>query len=195
MFGRDNGPRYSSYRLATTMVLHAFAGHTPTFHASAFVHPQAVLIGEVSIGPESSIWPNTTLRGDDAPIVIGAQTSIQDGSTIHATEGDSKTVVGSRVTVGHNVILHGCQIGDDCLIGMGSIVLDNAVVESGSFVAAGTLVAPGKVVKSGTLVMGNPMRVVRQCRPKDLEWIAHSWRAYVKRSREYLAQASTKTAG
>ncbi len=172
------------------MVLQAFAGYRPSLDSSAFVHPQAVLIGEVRIGAESSVWPNATLRGDDAPIEIGAQTSIQDGSTIHATEGDSKTVVGSRVTVGHNVILHGCQIGDDCLIGMGSILLDNAVVEPGSFVAAGTLLPPGKVVRSGTLVMGNPMRVVRQCTQRDLEWIAHSWQAYVKRSREYLAESS-----
>ncbi|MGB1014244.1 MAG: gamma carbonic anhydrase family protein [Nannocystaceae bacterium] len=175
------------------MVLQAFAGHQPKLDPSAFVHPQAVVIGEVHVGAESSVWPNATLRGDDAAIVIGAQTSVQDGSTVHATEGDSKTVIGSRVTVGHNVILHGCQIGDDCLIGMGSIVLDNAVVEPGSFVAAGTLVAPGKVVRSGTLVMGNPMRVLRRCTDKDLLWIAHSWQAYVKRSREYLAEAAASS--
>ncbi len=166
--------------------IEALAGVAPRIDDSAFIHRAAVVIGDVTIGPESSVWPNVTLRGDDAPILVGAQSSIQDGSTVHATEGESATTVGSRVTVGHNVILHGCTIGDDCLIGMGSILLDNAVVEPWAFVAAGTVVPPGKVVRSGTLVMGNPMRVVRECRDKDREWIVHSWRAYVKRSREYL---------
>lgn len=168
--------------------IESFAGVAPRIDARAYVHPAAVLIGDVTVGPESSIWPNATLRGDDAPIVIGARTSIQDGATIHATEGESRTVVGARVTVGHNALLHGCTIGDDCLIGMGSILLDNAVVEPWAFVAAGTLVPPGKVVRAGTLVMGNPMRVVRDCGERDREWIAHSWRAYVKRAAEYLAR-------
>lgn len=165
----------------------AFRGKLPQADASAFIHPAAVLIGEVSIGAESSIWPAAVLRGDDGPILIGAQTSIQDGSVIHATEGQSHTTVGSRVTVGHKVLLHGCTIGDDCLIGMGSILLDNAVVEPWAFVAAGTLVPPGKVVRSGTMVMGNPMRVVRTLTEKDREWIVHSWTSYVRRGREYLA--------
>ena len=165
----------------------AFRGKVPQVDAAAFVHPAAVLIGEVSIGAESSIWPAAVLRGDDGPIVIGAQTSIQDGSVIHATEGQSHTTVGSRVTVGHKVLLHGCTIGDDCLIGMGSVLLDNALVEPWAFVAAGTLVPPGKVVRSGTMVMGNPMRVVRSLTEKDREWIVHSWTSYVRRGREYLA--------
>jgi gamma-carbonic anhydrase len=118
--------------------------------------------------------------------VIGSQTSIQDNSVIHCTEGWSWTRVGDRVTIGHSVILHGCTIHDDVLIGMGSILLDNAVVESGALVAAGTLVPPGKIVKSGTVVAGNPMKVLRECRDKDREMIAHGWRAYVERAGEYL---------
>jgi carbonic anhydrase/acetyltransferase-like protein (isoleucine patch superfamily) len=169
-------------------MLEAFKGKLPRIDAAAFVHPAAVLIGEVSVGPESSIWPAAVLRGDDGPIVIGAQTSIQDGSVIHATEGVSHTTVGSRVTVGHKVVLHGCTIGDDCLIGMGTILLDNAVIEPWSFVAAGTLVPPGKVVRSGTMVMGNPMRVVRELTQKDRDWIVHSWSAYVARGRDYRAE-------
>lgn len=168
-------------------MLEAFQGKWPRLDAAAFVHPAAVLIGDVTVGAESTIWPAAVLRADDGPIVIGTQTSIQDGSVIHATEGVSKTTVGSRVTVGHKVVLHGCTIGDDCLIGMGAILLDNAVIEPWSFVAAGTLVPPGKVVRSGTMVMGNPMRVVRELTQKDRDWIVHSWNAYVKRGREYLA--------
>ena len=171
-------------------MLEPFDGTSPRVHASAYVHPRAVLIGDVEIGPESSVWPNVTLRGDDGPILIGARSSIQDNSVIHCTEGLSHTSVGERVTVGHSVVLHGCTIHDDVLIGMGAVVLDNAIIEPWALVAAGTLVPPGKVVRSGTLVAGNPMKVMRECRERDREMIASSWQAYVKRSREYLAAAA-----
>ncbi|MFV8749558.1 gamma carbonic anhydrase family protein [Nannocystaceae bacterium ST9] len=169
-------------------MLEPHAGKFPQFAATAFVHDAAVLIGDVEIGEQSSIWPHVTLRGDDGPIRIGSQTSIQDNSVIHCTEGWSFTSVGSRVTVGHSVILHGCTIHDDVLIGMGSVVLDNAIVERGALVAAGTLVPPGKRVAAGTLVAGNPMRVVRECGVKEREMIEQGWRAYVKRAAEYLAK-------
>ncbi|PRQ01141.1 gamma carbonic anhydrase family protein [Enhygromyxa salina] len=166
-------------------MIEPFAGKHPQIHPSAFVHAAAVLIGDVEVGAESSIWPNVTLRGDDGPILIGSQTSIQDNSVIHCTEGLSHTSVGDRVTVGHMAVLHGCTIHDDVLIGMGAVLLDNAVVESGALVAAGTLVPPRKIIKAGTVVAGNPMRVLRQCTDKDREMIAFSWRAYVKRAGEY----------
>ena len=169
------------------MTLERFAGQEPRIDPSAFVHEAAVLIGEVVIGPQSSVWPNVTLRGDDGPIHIGAATSIQDNSVIHCTEGLSFTRVGDRVTVGHSVILHGCTVHDDVLIGMGSVLLDEVVVESGAIVAAGTVIPPRKVVRAGTLVAGNPMRVLRACTPKDLEMIEFGWKAYVKRAAEYLA--------
>ncbi|MFO7563686.1 MAG: gamma carbonic anhydrase family protein [Enhygromyxa sp.] len=170
------------------MTHQAFGDKRPRVDPAAFVHPAAVLIGDVLIGPESSVWPNVTLRGDDGPIVIGRQTSIQDNSVIHCTEGMSSTSVGDRVTVGHSVVLHGCTIHDEVLIGMGSIVLDNAVVESGALVAAGTLVPPGKIVRAGTLVAGNPLKVLRECLDKDRAMIEFSWRAYVKRAAEYARQ-------
>ena len=168
-------------------MLEAFQGVEPRVDATAFVHEAAVVIGHVEIGPRSSVWPNVTLRGDDGPILIGSQTSIQDNSVIHATEGLSYTTVGDRVTVGHSVVLHGCTIHDDVLIGMGAVLLDNVVVERGALVAAGTLVPPRKVVKAGTLVAGNPMRVLRVCGDKEREMIEVGWRAYVKRAAEYLA--------
>jgi carbonic anhydrase/acetyltransferase-like protein (isoleucine patch superfamily) len=167
------------------MTLETFAGKHPRVDASAFVHPAALLIGDVVIGPESSVWPHATLRGDDGPIVIGSRTSIQDNTVIHCTEGLSWTRIGDRVTIGHTVILHGCTIHDDVLIGMGSILLDGAVVESGALVAAGTLVPPGKVVRAGTVVAGNPMKVLRECRDKDREMIEFGWQAYVRRAAEY----------
>lgn len=169
-------------------MIESFEGHVPEIDATAFVHDAAVLIGQVLVGAESSVWPNVTLRADDGPIRIGERTSIQDGTTIHMTEGLSKTTVGDRVTVGHNVILHGCTIQDDVLIGMGAIVLDNAVVERGAFVGAGALVPPNKVVKAGTMVVGNPFRVIRDCNPRDTALIEFSWREYVKRTAQYLAK-------
>jgi carbonic anhydrase/acetyltransferase-like protein (isoleucine patch superfamily) len=169
-------------------VIEAFAGKTARVDERAFVHPRAVLIGDIEIGAESSVWPNVTLRGDDGPIVIGTQTSIQDNSVVHCTEGLSRTTIGSRVTVGHSVILHGCSIHDDCLIGMGSVLLDNAIIETGAFVAAGTLIPPNKVVRAGTMVRGNPMEVVRECSQRDHAMIEFSWRAYVRRTAQYLAE-------
>ena len=172
-------------------MLQSFRGVHPRVDPTAFVHERATLIGDVEIGPGASVWPGAVLRGDDGPIVIGANSSIQDGTIIHATEGLSRTTVGARVTVGHQVVLHGCTIGDDCLIGMGSIVLDEAVVEAWAFVAAGTLVAPGKRVPTGQMMMGNPGKLVRALTDKDRAWITHSWSAYAKRTREYLGELAS----
>ncbi|MCA9635408.1 MAG: gamma carbonic anhydrase family protein [Myxococcales bacterium] len=169
-------------------MIEAFKGRSPRVDAAAFVHERAVLIGDVTVGRLASVWPGCVLRGDQGSIHIGDETSIQDGTVIHATEGVSATTVGSRVTVGHGVILHGCTIGDECLIGMGAIVLDNAVVESGAFVGAGALVPPNKIVRRGQLFLGNPGRAVRELAARDYEWIEHSWRAYVQRTREYRAE-------
>ena len=165
-----------------------FEAHHPQIDPAAFVHAAAVIIGEVSIGPESSVWPTATLRGDDGPIRIGAKTSIQDGTVIHNTEGVSVTTVGDRVTVGHRVILHGCTVEDDCIIGMGSVILDNAVIERGSIVGAGAVVPPGKRVAAGSVVVGNPMKLLRPCTERDTEFIGYSWREYVKRVAQYKAR-------
>lgn len=167
------------------MTIERFEGHTPQIHAEAYVHASAVIIGQVRMGAQSSVWPNVTLRGDDGPIVIGAQTSIQDGTVVHMTEGRSTTTVGDRVTVGHGVILHGCTIEDDCIVGMGSIILDGAVVERGSIVGAGALVPPNKRVPAGSVVVGNPFTVLRACTKDDVEFIAYSWREYVRRCQQY----------
>lgn len=166
-------------------MIETFEQASPQVHATAFVHRAAVLIGNVSVGPDASIWPCATLRGDDGPIVIGASTSIQDGAVVHMTSGISTTTVGSRVTVGHGAILHGCRIEDDCIIGMGSIILDNAVVESGCIIGAGAVIPPGKRVKGGSVVVGNPMKRLRDTSDSDREWIDKSWRIYVERTEQY----------
>jgi carbonic anhydrase/acetyltransferase-like protein (isoleucine patch superfamily) len=169
-------------------MLEALLGYAPVVDSLAFVHPTAVLIGQVRIGAESSVWPCATLRGDDGPIVVGVQSSIQDGAVVHMTAGLSTTTVGDRVTVGHNAILHGCTVEDECIVGMGSILLDNAVIGRGSIVGAGALVPMGKKVPPGSVVVGNPMRVLRPCTEADREFIAFSWQSYVSRAKEYAAQ-------
>lgn len=160
-------------------------GHLPVVDPSAFVHEMATLIGRVSVGEQSSIWPSAVLRGDDGAIEIGACTSIQDGAVIHATTGVSETRVGSRVTVGHRAVLHGCVIEDDALVGMGSIVLDNAKVCRGAMLGAGTLVPMGKEVPGGVLAVGSPFRVVRDLSEHERQWIELSWRTYVERVSQY----------
>lgn len=161
---------------------------TPKIDESAFVHASAVVIGDVVVGVDCSIWPNATLRGDEGRIVIGDGTNIQDGCTLHMTGGRTDTLVGARVTVGHNTILHGCTIGDDCLVGMGSLVMDDAVVGAGSYIGAGTLIPPGKIIPPGSMVYGNPYRVVRPVSAKDTEWIAHAWVHYRDNARRYQAR-------
>jgi carbonic anhydrase/acetyltransferase-like protein (isoleucine patch superfamily) len=175
--------------MTPAVTIERFAGHHPQIHAEAFVHRSAVIIGQVRIGTQSSIWPNATLRGDDGSISIGSQTSIQDGVVVHMSEGLNVVTVGDRVTVGHGAILHGCTIEDDCMIGMGCIILDNAVIERGSIVGAGSLVPQGKRVPAGTVVVGNPFTVLRACTPADTEYIAYSWRVYVRRALQYREAA------
>jgi gamma-carbonic anhydrase len=167
------------------MTLERYREHTPVVHPEAFVHERATVIGEVSIGAESSIWPGAVLRGDDGAITIGERTSIQDGSIVHATTGFSKTTIGARVTVGHRVILHGCIVEDDCLVGMGAILLDNCVVGRGSFIGAGALVKVGQVIPPGSFVLGMPAKVVRPCGEKEQAMIEVGWREYVERNHEY----------
>jgi carbonic anhydrase/acetyltransferase-like protein (isoleucine patch superfamily) len=157
----------------------------PVVDPTAFVHDRAVLIGQVTIGPETSIWPNTTLRGDDGRIVIGARTSVQDGTTIHLTGGLSDTFVGDEVTVGHNVILHGCRVDSRVLVGMGAIVLDNAHIGEWSLIGAGSLVTANTIIPPRSLVLGSPAKVIREVRDHEIAMILGGVAVYVEKAREY----------
>ena len=167
-------------------MIERFESHQPSIAKTCWVHPTAVVIGQVIVGAESSIWPNVTLRGDEGKILIGSESNIQDGSTVHMTGGISDTLVGNRVTVGHNCILHGCIIEDEVLIGMGSIVMDNVRVGKGSYVGAGTLITAGKVIPPNSLVFGNPMQIKRTTNDRETAWIHYAWQHYVTNSRKYL---------
>jgi len=160
-----------------------YGGISPTIPESVFVAPYAVIVGDVVIGEESSVWYHTTARGDVNRIRIGSRTNIQDNSVLHVTHDTHPLLIGDNVTCGHAVRLHGCTIHDETLIGIGAIVLDGAVVESGAIVAAGSLVPPGMVVRSGTIVAGVPARMLRELRPAEREDILASADRYVEYAR------------
>jgi carbonic anhydrase/acetyltransferase-like protein (isoleucine patch superfamily) len=168
-------------------VIRPFRGHTPRLADGVFVGDAAAIIGDVVIGPRSSIWYGTVVRGDVMPIRIGAETSIQDNSVIHVTHDVAGTEVGDRVTVGHRVILHACTVEDDCIIGMGSIILDRARIGRGSIIGAGAVVTPGTTIPPGSLALGSPARVKRPVTDEERAWIASSAAHYVELGRAYLA--------
>ncbi len=153
---------------------------------TAYIAHGAIVLGDVQIGRDSSVWYNSVLRGDTASITIGEATNIQDLSMIHADPG-VPCLVGNRVTVGHRVILHGCTIEDDCLIGMGSIVLNGAQIGRGSLIGAGALVLEGTVVPPDSLVLGFPAKVVRQVHETIRANIEHAWMHYVEKARRHHA--------
>ena len=167
-------------------MIQPYREHVPVVAPDAFVHDTAVLIGDVTIAAEVSIWPGVVLRGDQGAICIGEQSNIQDGSVVHCTGGLSTTTIGPRVTVGHKVILHGCTVEADCLIGMGAILMDNCHVEPWCIVAAGALVTMGTRIPTRSLVAGTPGRVVRQLSDAELDaWIRHGCEEYLRLSAEY----------
>jgi carbonic anhydrase/acetyltransferase-like protein (isoleucine patch superfamily) len=140
------------------MPIYELNARSPQIHESAFVHPDAILIGDVRIGARSSVWPSAVLRGDSSFIQVGEETSIQDGSVIHC-QTDYPTIIGSRCVVGHNTHLEGCVVEDKCLIGSGSTVLEKVLVKKGSLVAAQSLVPPGKQIPENSLAMGVPVKI------------------------------------
>jgi carbonic anhydrase/acetyltransferase-like protein (isoleucine patch superfamily) len=153
---------------------------------TAFIAPGAIVLGDVQLGKNASVWFNAVVRGDTARISIGEETNIQDLSMLHADDG-VPCVVGNRVTVGHRVILHGCTIEDDCLIGMGAIVLNKVRVGRGSVIGAGAVLLEGTEVPPGSVVVGIPGRVVRAVDEGMRERINEGWRHYVDQARRHRA--------
>ncbi|MFZ2955338.1 MAG: gamma carbonic anhydrase family protein [Candidatus Ozemobacteraceae bacterium] len=174
-------------------MIKAFKGKRPGIAESAFIAENAVVVGDVQIGRHSGIWYGVALRGDINAIIIGDETNIQEGSIIHVDtpdnygnkEGSGRTVIGSRVTVGHGAILHACEIGDECLIGMGAIILSGAKIGAGSLVAAGSLVREGQLFPPGSLIAGNPAIVKKTLPPDQREMIKVSARFYADLADEH----------
>ncbi|WP_114571446.1 gamma carbonic anhydrase family protein [Exiguobacterium flavidum] len=164
-----------------------YQGKTPQLEKNVFIAPGAYLIGEVTIGEESTIWFNAVLRGDEGPITIGKRCSIQDNATIHLYEG-APVVVEDEVTVGHNAILHGCHIGRRSIVGMGATILDHAVIGEECIIGANTLIPSGKKIPPRSLVIGSPGKVVRELNAQDLEMIQESIDSYVDKGYAFRAE-------
>lgn len=164
-----------------------YQGKTPAIAVTAWVHPSAQVIGDVTLGERASIWCNAVVRGDVNFIRIGHDTNIQDLSTLHVShrhpdnpDSGASLIIGDRVTVGHSVILHGCEIGDECLVGMGSIVMDKVVLQPRVMLGAGSLVPEGKILESGYLYLGRPAKKIRPLTEDELAYFAYSAAHYVR---------------
>ncbi|GAA6136179.1 gamma carbonic anhydrase family protein [Oceaniserpentilla sp. 4NH20-0058] len=172
--------------------LRSFKGMTPKLGLQVFVDDSAVVIGDVELGDDVSVWPNTVIRGDMHRIKIGDRCSIQDGSILHITHasdynpGGYPLTLGNDVTVGHMAMLHGCTIGSEVLIGMQAMVMDGAVVEDKVVIGAGSLVPPGKLLKSGYLYVGRPAKAIRELNDKELSYFKYTAANYVKLKNDYL---------
>jgi carbonic anhydrase/acetyltransferase-like protein (isoleucine patch superfamily) len=162
-----------------------FGESKPKIHGSVFVAENAVVIGDVEIGSESSVWYGCVLRGDVNYIRIGERSNIQDMTMIHVSRFDHPTVIGNEVTVGHSVNLHGCTVEDNTLIGIGAIILDGAVIGRHSLVAAGSLVTPGTIIPERSMVMGSPAKIKRQMTDEEVADLERFWKGYVELSTLY----------
>jgi carbonic anhydrase/acetyltransferase-like protein (isoleucine patch superfamily) len=168
------------------MTIRAFEGSIPRIHHSAWIDPLALVLGEVAVGEDASVWPMAVARGDVQRIEIGARTNIQDGCVLHVSHdsiykpGGTPLILGSDITVGHKAVLHACTVEDGCFIGIGSTVLDGARIGARAMLGAGALVPPGKTLEGCYLWLGQPVRRARALTDDELEYMAYSARHYVK---------------
>jgi len=166
-------------------LIRAWGGKAPRLADGVWVAEGAVILGDVEIGPGSSVWFGAVVRGDVNHVRVGSRTNIQDHSILHVTSGTHPTSVGDDVTLGHRVTLHGCTVKDRCLIGIGAVVLDGAVVGEDSMVGAGSLVPPGMVVPPGTLALGSPARVKRELTGEEMAHLRRSAQSYAAYAEQY----------
>ena len=178
------------------MTLRTFQGHTPRLGERVYIDPACVVLGDVVLGDDCSVWPMAVIRGDMHRIRIGARTSVQDGSVLHITHasdfnpGGHPLTIGDDVTIGHKATLHGCTLGDRVLVGMGATVMDGAVVGDEVIIAAGALVAPGKRLESGHVYAGNPTKPLRPLKDSERAFFGYTAGNYVKLKDQYLAEGA-----
>ena len=157
-----------------------YGDKVPAIDPSVLIVPTATVIGDVRVGPDSSIWFQVVIRGDVNKITIGARTNIQDGTVIHVTNKTHSTTIGNDVTIGHNVTLHGCSVADRCLIGIGSIILDGAQIGQDCLIGAGSVIAPGTNIPAGSLVLGSPAKVKRDLTESEIAHLKQSAANYLE---------------
>ena len=165
-------------------MIYDFEKHTPSLHKESWVASNAIIIGKVVLKKNSNIWFNAVLRGDIEPITIGEDSNVQDGSVIHTDPGCAVTV-GKGVTIGHLVMLHGCEIDDDCLIGIGSTILNKTKIGKNSIIGANTLIPENKTIPERSLVLGSPGKVIRQVTDKEIEAIKENANHYIENYKKY----------
>jgi carbonic anhydrase/acetyltransferase-like protein (isoleucine patch superfamily) len=174
--------------------LRSYNNITPTIGKNVYIDPSSVIVGDITLADDVSIWPLVAARGDVNTITIGARTNIQDGTILHVTRRSPSNpeghllLIGEDVTVGHHCMLHGCTLGNRILVGMGAIIMDGTVVEDDVFIGAGTVVPPNKVLRSGYLYVGNPMKEARPLKESELSFLKESAINYVALKNEYLAE-------
>jgi len=179
------------------MSIRSFEGKKPNIHPSAYVDPDATVIGQVEIGHDASLWPGAVARGDVEQIIIGPETSIQDGTVLHVTHdgpftpGGRNLIIGRGVTVGHQAMLHACTIGNYCLIGMSATIMDDVIVGEQCLIAAGSVIPPGKRVEPNSLWRGSPARFVRDLSEREIENLHYSAKNYVHLKNRYLSAQQT----
>lgn len=176
------------------MAVRKFNGKQPVIGKSVFIDDSAVVIGDVTLGDDVSVWPATVIRGDVESICIGAGTNVQDGSVLHVSHAGKFSpvghplTIGKGVTIGHKAVVHACTIGDYCLIGIGAIIMDDAVLEDYVMLGAGALVPPGKRLEGGYLYVGSPARQTRPLTETEKEFLEYSSQQYIQLKNEYLKQ-------
>ncbi|AZZ96592.1 gamma carbonic anhydrase family protein [Pseudoalteromonas sp. R3] len=172
----------------------SYKGKTPKLAAGVYVDESAVLVGDIEVGEDSSVWPLVAARGDVNYIKIGKRTNVQDGSVLHLTRSSASNpdgyplIIGDDVTVGHKVMLHGCQLGNRILVGMGAIVMDNVVVEDDVIIGGGALVPPNKRLESGYLYVGSPVKQARPLNEQEIAFLKTSAQNYVELKDDYLSE-------
>ncbi|MDA0150662.1 gamma carbonic anhydrase family protein [Vibrio sp. LaRot3] len=177
--------------------LRSYKGISPQIGQRVYIDSTSILVGDIKIGDDSSIWPLVAARGDVNHIHIGHRTNIQDGSVLHVTHKNAENpegyplIIGNEVTIGHKVMLHGCIIKDRVLVGMGAIVLDAAVIEEDVMIGAGSLVPPGKVLESGFLYVGSPVKKARPLTDKERAFLQKSADNYVQNKEDYLHEVKS----
>lgn len=181
------------------MAIRAFNGKYPEIGASVFIDESAVVIGDVTLADDVSVWPTTVIRGDVHSISIGAGTNVQDGSVLHVSHDSSyqpggfPLCIGKGVTIGHRAVVHACSVGDYCLIGMGAIIMDGAALGDYTMLGAGALVPPGKKLDGGFLYVGSPAKQARLLSEKEREFLHYSYQHYMQLKDEHLRWASVRT--